>query len=179
MEVVGWEMSAVDPASCGLGCLITPGITMRTSSDAPGITSFTDEQLVRVARLFASDDSLAAHLDDLPADGNRRRASLAGTPHLEMWAITWPPGSTSGWHDHGAASGAFVVVRGSLLEEVHLSSGEKTTRVVTADEHRWLAPGLIHRTSAFGDSPALTVHAYAPSLAGARTYESAELRTDA
>ena len=47
-------------------------------------------------------------------------------------------------------------MRGSLLEEVHLSSGEKTTRVVTADEHRWLAPGLIHRTSAFGDSPALT-----------------------
>lgn len=150
---------------------------MTSQADAPGITSFTDDQLVRVARLFASDESLAGHLDALEDGGGRRRVSLASTPHLEMWAITWPPGSTSGWHDHGVASGAFVVVHGSLLEEVHLPSGEKATHVVTADEHRWLSPGLIHRTSAFGDTPALTVHAYSPSLAGSGTYDPAELPT--
>ena len=148
---------------------------MTSQADAPGITSFTDDQLVRVARLFASDASLATHLDDLPADAGRRRVSLASTPHLEMWAITWPLGSSSGWHDHGVASGAFVVVHGALLEEVALPTGEVVTTVVTADERRSLPPGLIHRTSAFGDSPALTVHAYSPSLAGARTFEPEQL----
>lgn len=142
-----------------------------TTQDAPGITTFTDEQLVRVARLFASDESLAAHLDDLPLDGSRRRVSLASTPHLEMWAISWPVGASSGWHDHGAASGAYVVVRGSLVDEERLPSGETVTRVVNEGEHQSFAPGLIHDTRTFGDEPALTVHAYAPSLVGARTYD--------
>lgn len=142
-----------------------------TSQDAPGITTFTDEQLVRVAQLFASDESLAAHLDELRPGGGRRRVSLAATAHLEMWAIRWPPSATSGWHDHGAATGANVVVRGALLDETLLPTGETVTHVVREGEHRSFAPGLVHATRAFGDEPVLTVHAYAPSLAGARTYD--------
>lgn len=142
-----------------------------TSQDAPGVTTFTDEQLVRMAQLFASDESLAAHLDDLRAGESRRRVSLAATPHLQMWAISWPPTSTSGWHDHGAAAGAYVVVRGALLDETLLPSGDVVTHLVEQGEHRSFAPGLVHTTTAFGDKPALTVHAYAPSLVGARTYD--------
>lgn len=141
------------------------------TQDAPGITTFTDEQLVRMAQLFASDDSLAARLDELRPGERRHRVSLAATAHLEMWAITWPPFATSGWHDHGAASGAYVVVRGVLLDEVLLPSGERATHLVGEGEHRSFAPGLVHTTTASGDDPVLTVHAYAPSLAGARSYE--------
>lgn len=144
---------------------------MSTPADAPGVTSFTDDQLVRVARLFASDESLAAHFDDVPDDGERRRVSLASTPHLEMWAITWPKHASSEWHDHGGASGAFVVVRGALLEETWRSGGENPEQVYGPDEHRSFGAGLIHRTSVFGDEPALSVHAYAPVLDGSRTYD--------
>lgn len=149
---------------------------MSTPADAPGVTSFTDDQLVRVARLFASDESLAAHLDDVPDDdvpddGVRRRVSLASTPHLEMWAITWPAHAMSEWHDHGGASGAFVVVRGALLEERWRSGTQNPGQLYGPDEHSSFGPGLIHRTSAFGDEPALSVHAYAPGLDGSRTYD--------
>ena len=142
---------------------------MTTEAEAPGITSFTDAQLVRVARLFASDASLAAHLDDLPVDGERRRVPLASTPHLQMWAISWPAGSVSEWHDHGAACGAFVVVRGAVLEETH-RSGVITQRLHGTEEHHTFGAD-VHRMSAFGGAPALTIHAYTPSLDGARTYD--------
>ncbi|WP_281711227.1 cysteine dioxygenase [Dermacoccus nishinomiyaensis] len=141
-----------------------------TAADAPGITSFTDEQLMRVARLFASDESLAAHLDDLPDGGERRRVELASTPHLQMWAISWPAGSTSEWHDHGRATGAFVVVKGALREKRWVR-GTTVSAIVEAGESRTFAGDLVHRTAPVGDAPALSVHAYAPSLVGARTYE--------
>lgn len=148
---------------------------MTPDADAPGVTSFTESQLVRVARLFASDESLAAHLDDLPGDGQRRRVCLASTPHLEMWAISWPEDTVSEWHDHGRAEGAFVVVRGALLEEEWSENGIRET-VVNEGEHHNFRTGIVHRTRPAGNAPALTVHAYAPSLVGARTYDIIEGR---
>lgn len=144
---------------------------MSTQADAPGITSFTAEQLVRVARLFAHDDALA-HRFELPSgEMVRRRVSLAQTAHLQMWAILWPPGYLTEWHDHGAARGAFVVVRGALVEEVWTPSGVIESTSYGPDEHRTVEPGLVHRTGALTDEPALSVHAYAPCLDGARSYD--------
>ena len=41
---------------------------------------------------------------------------LLATDDYELWLISWPPGAVTDWHDHGASSGAFTVLRGSLTE---------------------------------------------------------------
>jgi len=35
---------------------------------------------------------------------------------FEAWLLTWLPGQSTGLHDHGGSSGAFVVVKGVLTE---------------------------------------------------------------
>src|ERR1700750_3212824 len=37
---------------------------------------------------------------------------------LELWLISWLPGQSTGFHDHGGANGAFGVVWGELDEYV-------------------------------------------------------------
>src|SRR5271154_2509664 len=34
----------------------------------------------------------------------------------EVWLISWLPGQSTGFHDHGGSAGAFEVVLGTLLE---------------------------------------------------------------
>ena len=44
------------------------------------------------------------------------RSHLLSTDDLQLWLITWPSGASTGWHDHGTASGAFITLRGELVE---------------------------------------------------------------
>src|SRR3954469_10615472 len=46
----------------------------------------------------------------------RVRRRLLATPAYEVWLLGWTPGQAVGWHDHGDANGAFVVVDGELAE---------------------------------------------------------------
>ncbi len=48
----------------------------------------------------------------------------------DIWLITWPVGSSTGWHDHGSASGAFVVLQGSLTEYVWTGVAHRLHAVV-------------------------------------------------
>jgi hypothetical protein len=41
---------------------------------------------------------------------------LCATDEFDAWLISWPPGGAVEFHDHGSSAGAFVVVRGSLVE---------------------------------------------------------------
>ncbi|MEO7079765.1 MAG: hypothetical protein ABIY38_12815, partial [Rhodococcus sp. (in: high G+C Gram-positive bacteria)] len=77
-----------------------------------GIRTFNDEQLLRIARLFASNSDLMRRID--PDATERTRVELDATAYLEVWLVAWPSGVATGWHDHGSASGAFHVVQGSL-----------------------------------------------------------------
>ena len=46
----------------------------------------------------------------------------------ELWLISWLPGQSTGFHDHGGANGAFGVVWGQLEE--HLRDV-----IILADQH--------------------------------------------
>lgn len=89
-------------------------MTVLTTAGTPGINRFTRSQLLRTARLFATDPDLHT-LVDLGA-AERRWRRLDATAHLEIWLLTWPPGSSTGWHDHDGTEGAFLTVRGALTE---------------------------------------------------------------
>jgi predicted metal-dependent enzyme (double-stranded beta helix superfamily) len=86
----------------------------------------------------------------------------------DIWLITWPVGSSTGWHDHGSASGAFVVLRGSLTEYVW--TGVATGNTLTSSV-REFAGSHIHDVVNHGTETAVSLHAYAPSLAAMTRYE--------
>jgi mannose-6-phosphate isomerase-like protein (cupin superfamily) len=87
----------------------------------------------------------------------------------DLWLITWPPGASTGWHDHGAASGAFVVLHGSLTEYVW--TGVATATTLAPHTVREFGGRHIHDVVNTGDVPAVSLHAYAPSLAAMTRYE--------
>ena len=116
--------------------------------------------LRETARRYALNPSLAALL---PESGDRSWARLAGDARMDVWLISWPEGTETGWHDHGDASGAFAVASGVVIEQ---------TWALGAIQHRTLTPGdarafgrdHVHNVVGAGPGRALTVHAYAPGL---------------
>lgn len=133
-----------------------------------GIRDFTAEQLVRIARLFASDDSHAGQVDLSVTE--RQRIPLDSNAHLEVWLMVWPVGSSTGWHDHGQAAGAYVVVTGELIEESR-RGGAASDLLLEKGDDRAFGAGHIHNMTNVGDTPALTVHAYSPGLTEMTPYE--------
>ena len=102
----------------------------------------------------------------VPAVGAARSSvHLLETDALDVWLLGWPPGTHVEPHDHGDSAGAFVVVRGSLVEVRW--SGTQRRRVVAAGEVISVAPGVVHDVLA-GDAaevtPAVSLHAYSPPL---------------
>jgi predicted metal-dependent enzyme (double-stranded beta helix superfamily) len=90
-------------------------------------------------------------------------------PDADIWLITWPPGSSTGWHDHGAASGAFVVLQGQLTEYVW--TGVVNASTLAPSGVREFGGSHIHDVINHGTETAVSLHAYAPSLAAMTRYE--------
>lgn len=93
------------------------------------------------------------------------------TDSCELWLISWLPGQSTGFHDHGGANGAFGVVWGELDEGV-VAGGTVTRALVAAGEVRSFGPRHVHdvRNSAAG-SVAVSVHAYSPPLSAMTRYD--------
>ena len=117
----------------------------------------------------------------------------------EIWLISWLPGQSTGFHDHGQANGAFSVVWGAL-DECTVSSGPVpsgpvlggpvpsgpvlggagqprpvsgvTVRPVTQGVVRAFGPRYVHdvRNSSNG-SVAVSIHAYSPPLSEMTRYD--------
>ncbi|NNG38186.1 cysteine dioxygenase family protein [Flexivirga sp. ID2601S] len=138
------------------------------TTTSPGVRNFTRAQLLRVAKLFAGDSGAASAVDR--SGDERTRHPLAQTPHLEVWVMTWPPGSTTGWHDHGDASGAMVVVEGDLGDELWKGGSVQVRDLAPGDEHV-IAAGQLHNVTNLGDDYAVTIHAYSPGLTEMTPYE--------
>jgi uncharacterized NAD(P)/FAD-binding protein YdhS/mannose-6-phosphate isomerase-like protein (cupin superfamily) len=119
---------------------------------------------------FTSDD-LAAALDgeiDLEAlisearfgEDRYVRVPLHRGEHYELRLLCWAPGQSSALHGHGDSSCAFRVLRGQATELrldgaiTQLSPGDIG---VARPEH-------IHQVANLGDTPLITLHAYAPPL---------------
>jgi predicted metal-dependent enzyme (double-stranded beta helix superfamily) len=96
----------------------------------------------------------------------------------ELWLISWLPGHSTGFHDHGGANGAFGVVWGELDEHV-VPPGPVTASPVTssgspvrAGKVRSFGPHYVHdvRNSSPG-TVAVSVHAYSPPLSAMTRYD--------
>ncbi|HEX4830730.1 MAG TPA: cysteine dioxygenase family protein [Trebonia sp.] len=96
----------------------------------------------------------------------------------ELWLISWLPGHSTGFHDHGGANGAFSVVWGTLDEcVVRHEAGrvaEATVGQVTHGVVRDFGPHYIHDVrNTSDDTVAVSIHAYSPPLTAMTRYDLA------
>ena len=82
----------------------------RTHDHRPTVPS-----LLQALRDLAADPDLPALIE--PDAVERRWVEVPIGPDLQAWLISWPAGTATGWHDHGAAAaGAFATLSGRLTE---------------------------------------------------------------
>ncbi len=123
--------------------------------------------LLDALREIAADRELL-HLHD-PFATTRQRTELISTPELHAWLITWPPGSSSGWHDHGLASGAFTSIAGRLTE--YSWNAGRYVRSIGIRDSWAFSSRHIHDVRNNGLVAATSVHAYSPLLTTMTRYE--------
>jgi rhodanese-related sulfurtransferase len=134
-------------------------------TSAPGAISRTPEELANIVSLFASSDGWIGKVR-LRA-GERWYERLHHGPDYDIWVISWLPGQSTGFHDHGASSGAFVVATGILEEH---RPGERT-RVIHPGKPRAFGPDYAHDVRNVSLAPAISIHAYSPPLSDMNVYE--------
>ena len=123
---------------------------------------------IELARSLADDEG--RWLPRVRFDPGERVAVRLGSPDdtWEAWLLTWLPGQGTGLHDHGGATGAFVVLRGSLQETVLVPAGDARFRPVSL---QWESPAVrsfgrrhVHEVLNVSETPAVSLHVYAPAL---------------
>ncbi|MFD8781560.1 cysteine dioxygenase [Kitasatospora sp. NPDC059599] len=90
----------------------------------------------------------------------------------EVWLISWLPGQSTGFHDHGGSRGAFTVALGEL-EELSLGGPDQglLIRRVPAGTARAFGPEYVHDVRNTASGPAVTLHAYSPPLSSMAHYD--------
>ncbi|MFD4987001.1 cysteine dioxygenase [Streptomyces sp. NPDC058374] len=156
--------------------------TEAPTGDAPGGPG--QAELLAFVRRSAADTSLVA---SLPLDPEGRTwLRLDGPGGSEAWLIGWPPGTGTGWHDHGGSYGAFATAAGSLREDalahrlpaggetgtiLELPEGVDRTRELGPEQGRAFGPHHVHQVLNTAEHDhAVSVHAYYPPLPLMRRY---------
>ncbi|MFJ9409345.1 cysteine dioxygenase [Streptomyces sp. NPDC101393] len=138
--------------------------------------------LLDFAHRTAADTTLIA---SLPLDPEGRTwIRLDGPGGSEAWLIGWPPGTGTGWHDHGGSRGAFAAAAGELTEQsltaqlptegwktLELADDVDRERKLSGGRGRAFGPHHVHQV--LNTSPhthAVSVHAYYPPLPLMRRY---------
>lgn len=135
-----------------------------------------DRELESFVRQLADNERLWAPL--VRYTEPRLRLPLVTVPGMEARLLTWAPGQGTGFHDHGGSTGAFIVVRGRVVEDVVDDRGRKHTRMHGVHAVSSFGRDVIHDMRNEGTEGAVTIHAYRPELSGVRYYvfEQGELR---
>src|ERR1700744_4471342 len=129
------------------------------------VASRTPEELATIVSQFSSSD---AWIDRVRLSAERRwyERVYQGTDY-DIWVISWLPGQSTGFHDHGESSGAFVVTTGILEEH---RPGEQTL-VIHPGKSRAFGPNYAHDVRNDSLAPAVSIHAYSPPLSEMNKYE--------
>lgn len=125
----------------------------------------TPEELANIVSQFASS---AGWMDRVRLRTERRwYERLYQGPNHDIWVISWLPGQSTGFHDHGESSGAFVVATG-ILEE-HRPAEQPL--VIHPGQPRAFGPDYAHDVRNVSLAPAVSIHAYSPPLNEMNEYE--------
>jgi rhodanese-related sulfurtransferase/mannose-6-phosphate isomerase-like protein (cupin superfamily) len=130
-----------------------------------GAASRTPEELAIIVSLFASSDGWMDRVR-LRAESRWYERLHHGTDH-DIWMISWLPGQSTGFHDHGESAGAFVVATGTLEEH---RPGESTI-VIHPGQPRAFGACYAHDVGNATSAPAISIHAYSPPLNEMNKYD--------
>lgn len=141
---------------------------------------FTCRQLLAVAESLKA---TALSWPGLADPAERRWVLIATSASFEAWVIAWPSGGEIELHDHGGSAGAVVVVQGELVEtSVSLLHGGVITKtnILKTGDSVTMASEHVHDIANLGETPALSVHVYAPRLTTMTYYDifDGQLRAD-
>jgi rhodanese-related sulfurtransferase/mannose-6-phosphate isomerase-like protein (cupin superfamily) len=128
-------------------------------------TSMTPEVLAEIVSQFAASDGWLDKVH-LRADQRWYERVYHGPDH-DIWLISWLPGQSTGFHDHGASAGAFFVATG-VLEEYR--PGERP-RVIYPGKTLAFGLDYAHDVRNVSLAPAISIHAYSPPLNDMNEYE--------
>jgi predicted metal-dependent enzyme (double-stranded beta helix superfamily) len=108
--------------------------------------------------------------------GRRWYQRLELTDDHEVWLLSWLPGQSTGFHDHGLAAGAFAVAEGQVRERTVAAAQRPLVRNLTVARGsvRTFGPHYTHDVVNVSAEPAVTVHAYSPPLTAMRRFELTE-----
>ena len=123
------------------------------------------QQLAGTARRLAARPEEWISRVRLNADGRWYEQIHAGDGY-DVWLISWLPGQSTGFHDHGGSAGAFALAWGVLEEH-----RQRTSVVIGAGQAREIEPDIVHDVRNTSAAPAVSVHAYSPPLTGMTRYE--------
>jgi rhodanese-related sulfurtransferase/mannose-6-phosphate isomerase-like protein (cupin superfamily) len=145
---------------------VLEGTSTLVEEKAPfGVVLRTPEELTNIVSAFALSSGWMDRVR-LSAEGRWYERLYHGPDH-DIWVISWMPGQSTGFHDHGASSGAFVVTTGTLEEH---RPGERN-HVISAGETRTFGPAYAHDVRNVLLAPAISIHAYSPPLDEMNEYE--------
>ncbi|GAA0683819.1 hypothetical protein GCM10010193_42070 [Kitasatospora atroaurantiaca] len=99
-------------------------------------------------------------------------ARLETGPGYEVWLLSWLPGQSSGFHDHGQSSGVMTVVQGELVER-SLSQAGEGSRTLRPGGQRVFSSGYLHEVVNAALEPAVSIHLYSPGLVEMNQYGAA------
>ena len=133
--------------------------------NAFGAVLRTPKELTNIVSLFLSSEGW---MDKVRLRAERRwYERLYYGPDYDIWVSSWLPGQSTGFHDHGASSGAFVVATGILEEH---RPGERT-RVIHPGRPLAFGSDYAHDVRNVSLAPAISIHAYSPPLSDMNEYE--------
>jgi rhodanese-related sulfurtransferase len=127
--------------------------------------SKTPEELAEIVTEFAGSDGWMEKVR-LRTDQRWYERLHLGSDY-DIWVISWMPRQSTGFHDHGASSGALVVATGVLEEH---RPGERA-RVIHPGAPLAFGPDYAHDVRNVSPAPAISIHAYSPPLTDMNEYE--------
>ncbi|MFF4814203.1 cysteine dioxygenase [Kitasatospora sp. NPDC001309] len=137
----------------------------------PAQPPLSPSTLRTVVRELAERPDQWIHLVRLSTEERWYQRLVADDDH-EVWLISWLPGQSTGFHDHGGSRGAFTVALGEL-EELSLGGPDQglLIRRVPAGTARAFGPEYVHDVRNTASGPAVTLHAYSPPLSSMAHYD--------
>ncbi|MGV9264515.1 cysteine dioxygenase [Kitasatospora sp. NPDC003701] len=171
----GTEAVAPGTSPAGPSAAATPTAATPTATTPTAVTEsrapLTPKSLRAIVRDLAEQPDQWIHHVRLSTEERWYRRLVADEDH-EVWLISWLPGQSTGFHDHGGSRGAFAVALGEL-EELSLGGPEQglLIRRITAGTARAFGPEYVHDVRNTAAGPAVTLHAYSPPLSSMAHYE--------
>lgn len=131
-------------------------------------TAPTVAALTRRARQLADGLAEWRHLVHFDPDQRWRHRFAVGDGY-EIWLMSWLPGQRTGQHDHGESVAVIAMASGELQEhraDPQAPDGPPLVHTLRPDQARIWAARATREIVNAAAVPAISVHVYAPALAG-------------